>query len=331
MLLYILPFVLLLVVAVVLKKRESNKDEQPKKAVKKTASKKPVKKTVKTEDTPAQDLTAKQEIKPELRQQIEGLIQQQNYSSAEALINKALNENNRQHELYLILLDIHQHQNDEFAVKQLMNHIRALQLRDLLVQAEEKIKEKERQAPADNIQYTPVQLEPEQPTQAQKAAEAKVASTNADFDSLLADDKKPEPKETLEFLEKKSEPTPDFSFEPKKEQPEPTLEFSVEPKKEQPEPTLEFSVESKQEHALDVSAEPQEFKFNLDESKSDQDVLIKEFPVLQEYDEATVNLDLAEQYIKLGAYESAKILLTQTTFNPQQETLAKNLLNKIAS
>ena len=63
------------------------------------------------------------------------------------------------------------------------------------------------------------------------------------------------------------------------------------------------------------------------------DPLAQSFPDLQQLDEAQLNLELAEQYIELGAYESARELLknSQTLLNAEQQQHSEKLLNKIAS
>jgi FimV-like protein len=60
---------------------------------------------------------------------------------------------------------------------------------------------------------------------------------------------------------------------------------------------------------------------------------MQSFPDLQTMDEAQLNLDLAEQYIELGAYESARVILqtNQSLFNQDQQQYVEKLLNKIAS
>ena len=63
------------------------------------------------------------------------------------------------------------------------------------------------------------------------------------------------------------------------------------------------------------------------------DPLAQSFPDLQQLDEAQLNLELVEQYIELGAYESARELLknSQTLLNAEQQQHSEKLLNKIAS
>lgn len=64
-----------------------------------------------------------------------------------------------------------------------------------------------------------------------------------------------------------------------------------------------------------------------------QDPLVKAFPELADIDEVQLDLDLAQQYIELGAFESACILLEKNDarFNQEQRDLSKKLLNRIAS
>ena len=145
MLIYVIPFILLLVVAIVLKKREASKEAEPK-TQKTVAAKNKAKKTTSSKKSPQQtqvveDVIAKKATTPlatDLRNKIEGRIRDRNFFSAEAQINQALNKDNSQHELYLLLLDIHLLQKDEFAISQLLNHLRSLELDDILAQAEAK-------------------------------------------------------------------------------------------------------------------------------------------------------------------------------------------------
>lgn len=66
---------------------------------------------------------------------------------------------------------------------------------------------------------------------------------------------------------------------------------------------------------------------------STDDPLTKSFPDLQQLDETELDLDLAAQYIELGAYDSARVLLQndRTGLNAEQQQRAEMLLNKIAS
>lgn len=117
----------------------------------------------------------------DLRNKIEGQIRDRNFFSAEAQINQALNKDNSQHELYLLLLDIHLLQKDEFAISQLLNHLRSLELDDILAQAEAKKSDYDQlhQNSRDTIEFKPTEIAPSTP----KPVEA---TNTADFDALMS-------------------------------------------------------------------------------------------------------------------------------------------------
>ena len=116
--LYVIPFVVLLLVLIVLKKRESANKEQAEKSNKANSRKSTKKNTTRSsqarqpqskiveDDVVIQKQTTP--LKADFKKNIERLIQEKNYFSAEAKINQALNQDNSQHELYLYLLDVHQ-------------------------------------------------------------------------------------------------------------------------------------------------------------------------------------------------------------------------------
>ena len=188
MLIYVIPFILLLVVAIVLKKREASKEAEPK-TQKAVAAKNKAKKTTSSKKSPQQtqvveDVVAKKATTPlatDLRNKIEGQIRDRNFFSAEAQINQALNKDNSQHELYLLLLDIHLLQKDEFAISQLLNHLRSLELDDILAQAEAKKSDYDQlhQNSSDTIEFKPTEIAPSAP----KPVEA---TNTADFDALMS-------------------------------------------------------------------------------------------------------------------------------------------------
>ena len=119
-----------------------------------------------------------------------------------------------------------------------------------------------------------------------------------------------------------------------------------------PAPSLDFNFEPS-ENKLETppAAEKIEFTFDVTETVTQtepktafiepvpqapatgNDPLAQSFPDLQQLDEAQLNLELAEQYIELGAYESARELLknSQTLLNAEQQQHSEKLLNKIAS
>ncbi len=63
------------------------------------------------------------------------------------------------------------------------------------------------------------------------------------------------------------------------------------------------------------------------------DPLVQSFPQLSEVNEIQLNLELAEQYIQLGAFEAArKILVEQEpNYSTEQRQQVEQLLSRIAS
>ncbi|WP_445345815.1 hypothetical protein [Acinetobacter bohemicus] len=180
MLIYVIPFILLLVIAVVLKKRETSKQAEQTstaKAKKVNATKKTPQKTQIVSD-PVVEKKKTTALADDVRNKIGTLISAHNFFAAEAQINQALNKDNSQHELYLLLLDIHILQKDEFAINQLINHLRSLELDDFLEQALAKKAAHEQQAASsrDTIDF-------KMESSAQTAVEQK---NTADFDALMS-------------------------------------------------------------------------------------------------------------------------------------------------
>ncbi|MBH2002945.1 MAG: FimV domain-containing protein [Moraxellaceae bacterium] len=106
----------------------------------------------------------------------------------------------------------------------------------------------------------------------------------------------------------------------------PTLDFTFEPKADKQVEVTETATESfVQVESIEAIAETV--------SVAAHDPLVQSFPDLQQLDEAELNLDLVEQYIELGAYESARELLksSQALLNAEQQQRSQNLLNQIAS
>ncbi|HFG6936805.1 hypothetical protein [Acinetobacter baumannii] len=183
--LYVIPFIILLVVAVILKKRENSQKQEatsPKninrKSGKKTSAKSSKSSREKTktkvieENTPA--IPQSNPVPEALRHNIQQLIQEKQFSAAEAQVNQALKKDNTQHELYLLLLEIHIAQKDEFAIQQLISHIRSLGLNEIAAQAETRQKEYESSRQPDAIDFP----------QAQTYEEPKNIDTTAQFDEL---------------------------------------------------------------------------------------------------------------------------------------------------
>lgn len=63
------------------------------------------------------------------------------------------------------------------------------------------------------------------------------------------------------------------------------------------------------------------------------DPLLHSFPELAQVNEVQLNLDLAQQYLNLGAYASVRELLSQNeaAYTAEQRQQSQNLLNQIAS
>ncbi|MBO8209661.1 hypothetical protein H2O10_12055 [Acinetobacter nosocomialis] len=181
-----IPFIILLVVAVVLKKRENGQKQEttsPKSISKKSgkkagaksskSSREKSKTNVVEEVTPA--LPQSSPVPEAVRQNIQQLIQEKQFSAAEAQVNQALKKDNTQHELYLLLLEVHIAQKDEFAIQQLISHIRSLALNEIAIKAEARQKEYESARQPDAIDFP----------QAQSYEEPKnTPDTTAQFDQL---------------------------------------------------------------------------------------------------------------------------------------------------
>lgn len=420
--LYVIPFIILLVVAVIFKKRENSQKQEATspKTVNKKTNKKASSKSSKSsrekskvnvvEDTlpPVPQSTPVPEA---VRQKIQQLIQEKQYSAAEAQVNQALKKDNTQHALYLLLLEVHIAQKDEFAITQLISHIRSLALNEIATQAETRQKEYESSRQPDAIDFPQTQTyeEPKNtPDTTAQFDQLTTSSSEASFDDLQKDytPVKQEPAvevKPLEFnfsLEKTAatETTSQPVHEPEVSTSQETneladLEFSFDlaPPHETEKKTQAVEVKADQENSvnaldfnLDLNPSSSETKsveqapsldeltlveqapleatsiasleFSLDEpalvttpeietqnhidvvneeatQTQIEDPLLDAFPELKQLDENELDLQLAEQYIKLGAYPAAHALLAsnEQKFNTEQQQRAKNLLNRIAS
>lgn len=220
--LYVIPFIILLVVAVILKKRENSQKQETtspkninrksgKKASAKSSksSREKTKAKVIEENTPA--IPQSNPVPEALRHNIQQLIQEKQFSAAEAQVNQALKKDNTQHELYLLLLEIHIAQKDEFAIQQLISHIRSLGLNEIAAQAETRQKEYESSRQPDAIDFPQAQTyeEPKNTDTTAQFDELTTSSSEASFDDLQKDytPVKQEPAVEIEPLEF------NFSFE----------------------------------------------------------------------------------------------------------------------
>ncbi|HHQ1840572.1 TPA: hypothetical protein ACSI5E_002165 [Acinetobacter baumannii] len=220
--LYVIPFIILLVVAVILKKRENSQKQEAtspkninrksgKKAIAKSSksSREKIKAKVIEENIPA--IPQSNPVPEALRHNIQQLIQEKQFSAAEAQVNQALKKDNTQHELYLLLLEIHIAQKDEFAIQQLISHIRSLGLNEIAAQAEIRQKEYESSRQLDAIDFPQAQTyeEPKNTDTTAQFDELTTSSSEASFDDLQEDytPVKQEPAIEIEPLEF------NFSFE----------------------------------------------------------------------------------------------------------------------
>jgi len=241
MLIYVIPFILLLVIAIFLKKREASKEAEP--SNKKTAApaKTSAKKTTTTKKV-AQKSVVVEEVVPtpqhstpvpvKIQTNIENLIKERNFFAAEAQINQALKRDNSLHGLYLLLLDIHLQQKDEFAIDQLLNHLRSLELDDILSQAEAK---KASHAHEDIAEKSANEALTAAPSSLDFTAPVSTPNQTASFDQLqheLTSNKTAEPEAALEF------DTSSLNFSPAAT---PAVEKTVEPEVKAEPAALDFN------------------------------------------------------------------------------------------
>ena len=191
MLMYVIPLIILIIVLLVVKKRQDAQgSNQPakkgntKSKAKKTSSTRSTAHPTKIVEDDVVETKKTQPLSADTRKKIETLIKDHNFFAAEAQINQALKRDNSQHELYLLLLDVHLEQKDDFAINQLLSHLNALELHDIVQQAEAKIANKESSAKDnDFIQFTPNQAESTQ--QPVKPTPQESVSDDA-FDALIS-------------------------------------------------------------------------------------------------------------------------------------------------
>lgn len=271
--LYVIPFVILLIVLVVLKKRQDAQGSEKSTATTATQKSKAKKASSSAKVAPnktqaVQDsVVEKKQTTPltaETRNKIESLIQERNFFSAEAQINQVLKRDNSQHELYLYLLDIHILQKDEFAISQLLNHVRSLELDDILAQAEAKKTEYDQSQ--NKTEDSASHISPIKYTEPSVAPKAQ---NTADFDALMAGSAAPAgPKTDLAF-EQPEPPTAPKPAEPVQQAAEEIqpLEFNLSfdrvPKAETPAPaqapapSIDFGSFSLEEAAPAAKARPE--------------------------------------------------------------------------
>lgn len=272
--LYVIPFIILLVIAVILKKRENSQKQEATspKTINKKTNKKANSKSSKNSREKSKVNVVEENLPPipqsspvpeAVRQKIKQLIQEKQYSAAEAQVNQSLKKDNTQHELYLLLLEVHIAQKDEFAITQLISHIQSLALHEIVTQAETRQKEYESSRQPDAIDFPQAQTyeEPKNtPDTTAQFDQLTTSSSEASFDDLQKDytPVKQEPAVEVEPLEF------NFSFEQKTtevDSAKPEDKISTETASETNDlNTLEFSfdlepIPNKAEKSLEPSSE----------------------------------------------------------------------------
>ncbi|ODM00165.1 hypothetical protein AXH23_16260 [Acinetobacter pittii] len=312
--LYVIPFIILLVVAVVLKKRENSQKQEttsPKSISKKSGKKASAKssktsreksKAIVVEDV-APALPQSSPVLEAVRQKIQLLIKEKQFSAAEAQINQALKKDNTQHELYLLLLDIHIAQKDEFAITQLISHIRSLALNEIAIQAEARQKEYESSRQSDAIDFPQAQTYQELQNTSDATAQfdqLTISSSETSFDDLQQDytPVKQEPAVEVEPLEF------NFSFE-KTAATENTSQPVHEPEVSAPQQVLKVSSSQEANELADL-----EFSFDLaplhESEKKNQTVAV---PAAQENTNALdFNLELTHENPEVKSNEQISSL-----------------------
>ncbi|WP_180062916.1 fimbrial protein FimV [Acinetobacter sp. YH16042] len=333
MLIYVIPLVILVIVLVFLNKRQKGQESDKAKPTSTKTKKSGVsaKATPKKTQVVESSVIEKKSMTPlttDARGKIEKLIAERNFFSAEAQINQSLKRDNSQHELYLYLLDIHILQKDEFAISQLLSHIRSLELDEILEQAEAKKVEFEnsQNVKDDAINFVSPITE-EAPSKAQNTSDFDAlmqSSTAAPVEPKAAEIKPLDFNFTTETPAKADISTPVESAPAEKIQPlefdtlsispEPALEATLKTEEiAQPSPAVEeikpidfapsteAAAETKTE-TVEEKIEPLDFSFTT------------ETPVVEEnkVEAPTLNFDL-------GAFETAKteeaVVAPATEFN----------------
>ena len=91
----------------------------------------------------------------------------------------------------------------------------------------------------------------------------------------------------------------------------------------------------KLDHLETTSESPAAPAMNFESSAAvnQHDPLVQSFPELLDVNEASLNLDLAQQYIQLGAYVAAREIIAEreAEYTADQKQRAEQLLNQIAS
>lgn len=142
--LYVIPFIILLVVAVILKNARIVKTKYFPKNINRKSGKKRVLNQAKVRvKNKSQGHWGKYSCYPSKQSCTWSFATQYSTAHSRKTVfsswsssQSGAKKDNTQHELYLLLLEIHIAQKDEFAIQQLISHIRSLGLNEIAAQAE---------------------------------------------------------------------------------------------------------------------------------------------------------------------------------------------------
>lgn len=231
---YVIPLIILIIVLIVVKKRQntgSGSNQSAKKNLKKKIQRSSSSSFENSTQVVEDPFVEKKQTSPlplDLQKSIKSLISDRNFFAAEAQINQALKKDNSLHELYLLLLEVHLLQKDDFAINQLLGHIRSLELNDIVIQAEEKLSQNEEEknkkfetiafTSATNQQISTENIQPqdlnvsnsvnhefdalfEKSTQTTLTQSTDTTSSTPDIHTQEAEEKVPEIKKTIEEIQ----------------------------------------------------------------------------------------------------------------------------------
>lgn len=412
---------LMLVIALVVRSRQSKAEADPKQKKSSRTSSKSNAKTSKKVTVSESKTEQKAEEKPKtqkkpaidvdnLLSQIDVMIADKQFAKAEGIINQTLNQDDSLEALYPKLLSIYQLQHDDFAIKQLLDNVKAQGLNStyqtLFNEQEAYLEEQQRlnqleptksgviestpteQAPAPDFDAlntstnTPsrVSVEPLEFDTPSDTIQTEPNNNLSSFDELTLDVDTPAIQSStdnapLEFNLSQETPAP---VEPT----EPTLEFKLDQDVTAPQTEtqdLEFKLEEPTSvtpadttNSLDFSLDtptsseaplptdtpalestptldldtPQAPTLDIEQPVAEEavettatetfadadDPIIQAFPALAQVNPIELDIELAEQYIRLGEIAAAKQLLAvdQAHLNTEQADKVQQLLQNIA-
>ena len=360
----------MLIVAILVRIRQKKAEEEPQqKKTTKASATKTSKKTATVEAKPEKkvQVKAKKEAKrPQididtLTAKIDVMIADRQFAKAEGMINQTLNQDASHHVLYSKLMNIYVLQHDEFAMNQLLNTVQNQRLnevyQDLFSRKESYLEEKAALAArdprkADVIEYTPSTNVAETPDFDVLNTHHNANATSSTNEPLTFNN--PTSASSFDELNLNIEPTSPL-IEP------PPVEFNLEQDLEfkldkdisdqhnSSTNELTFNDESLTNDSFDTHNELRAEESNFTETVIEEtpqfenqtresgyidadDPIAQAFPTLAQVDPVELDIELAEQYVRLGEIAAAKQLLNvdQAQLNADQAEKVQQLLQKIA-